>query len=279
MTLWQGIVWIWKSFLIVVGIITLAIIMLLHCGCAVIEKPQSAIPSIKTAQDATLNATAQLDQIGPKIALEANSVRQACPVDALPEVDPHLSAIEACAAAVGDVSASLKTGVTPALAVATENVKATEKALAAETKRADAAEEKASSMILWILGIVAALSLLGGVGIIIYGVMNKSTTTITWGVVAMGMGGAATALYAFYDWIKWAGLGLMLLIVGYLVYSLIRQAKAASAATTALTTVTGVIEKSDATIAQPIKDGVAAAIAKMNPVSATISASKATASP
>lgn len=268
----NGILW---AVLIIGSILTTGFILFINSGCASIEKPASAIPSIQQAQDVTAKAVDQLDQIGPLIHQE---VAQARP-EATAGVNTHLDAIDAAASAVGDVSASLKTGVTPALAVATENVKATEKALAAETKRADAAEEKASSMILWILGIVAALSLLGGVGIIIYGVMNKSTTTITWGVVAMGMGGAATALYAFYDWIKWAGLGLMLLIVGYLVYSLIRQAKAASAATTALTTVTGVIEKADATIAQPIKDGVAAAIAKMNPVSATISASKATASP
>lgn len=223
MTLMQGIVWIWKSFLIVVGIITLAIIMLLHCGCAVIEKPQSAIPSIKTAQDATLNATAQLDQIGPKIALEANSVRQACPVDALPEVDPHLSAIEACAAAVGDVSASLKVVVTPALTVATENVKATEKALASETKRANAAEEREKSLIRQILAIVAIAGLVGGIVVIAYGAYSKSTKIGIWGGAIMAGGAAAAVLYQYYTVVLWVGGGLVLATIGYLVYMLFRQ--------------------------------------------------------
>jgi len=212
----NGILW---AVLIIGSILTTGFILFINSGCASIEKPASAIPSIQQAQDVTAKAVDQLDQIGPLIHQE---VAQARP-EATAGVNTHLDAIDAAASAVGDVSASLKTGVTPALAVATENAKATEKALASETKRANAAEEREKSLIRQILAIVAIAGLVGGIVVIAYGAYSKSTKIGIWGGAIMAGGAAAAVLYQYYTVVLWVGGGLVLATIGYLVYMLFRQ--------------------------------------------------------
>jgi hypothetical protein len=205
-------------------------------GCApqAPAKVVSPAASIESARKATADSAARLTMVGRGIGVAVQSVRERLASDflaALDAVESQLDTIADAGIVVQTEANSLAGPVVETITRAAQESRATDKALAAQTKRADTLQKQIDdgirNALFWIaLGSLVVAVLLAAAGIYL------KMKLLLFGAAAFGaLFAVATTLYEFWVYVVFGAAGLVLAAVGVGIYVAVRKARAATAVT------------------------------------------------